>query len=118
MEQPRRNNRECGVSNRRMNAIKHNHPAIVKETIGVPSAGGVTTGIFFKKPIKSYLIITNYKSKLLIFFPGNTNGMNVISLALQGPSVALVRNPVNGTTEDIGYTYNHPLQARGPTSMS
>lgn len=42
--------------------------------------------------------------------------MNVISLALQGPSVALVRNSVTGAPEDIGYSYNHPLQARGPTS--
>ncbi|KAJ9595937.1 hypothetical protein L9F63_012874, partial [Diploptera punctata] len=50
----------------------------------------------------------------------NVNGVNVIGLALQGPSVpgvqlvhsAAARSP---SALDIGYTYQHPLQARGPT---
>lgn len=51
---------------------------------------------------------------------GNVNGVNVIGLALQGPSVPGLQLIQGGTgrspaTIDMGYTYQHPLQARGPT---
>ncbi|XP_023707241.1 potassium voltage-gated channel protein Shaw [Cryptotermes secundus] len=88
VEQPRRKRGE-GVINRRMNAIKHHHPAIFKDAFG--------------------------SAKI-----GNVNGVNVIGLALQGPSVPGLQLIQGGTgrspaTIDMGYTYQHPLQARGPT---
>jgi hypothetical protein len=51
---------------------------------------------------------------------GNVNGVNVIGLALQGPSVPGLQLIQGGAgrspaTVDMGYTYQHPLQARGPT---
>jgi hypothetical protein len=51
---------------------------------------------------------------------GNVNGVNVIGLALQGPSVPGLQLIQGGAgrspaTIDMGYTYQHPLQARGPT---
>jgi len=51
---------------------------------------------------------------------GNVNGVNVIGLALQGPSVPglqLVQSATGRSPSamDMGYTYQHPLQARGPT---
>ena len=54
------------------------------------------------------------------FVSGNVNGVNVIGLALQGPSVpGLQLVNIGGgrspSTLDMGYTYQHPLQARGPT---
>ncbi|XP_019880247.1 potassium voltage-gated channel protein Shaw-like isoform X2 [Aethina tumida] len=55
VEQPRRKKLE-NTTNRRMNAIKHHHPAVFKDAFG--------------------------NAKL-----GNVNGVNVIGLALQGPSV-------------------------------
>jgi hypothetical protein len=72
-----------------MNAIKHHHPAIFKDAFG--------------------------SAKI-----GNVNGVNVIGLALQGPSVPGLQLVNSGSGRppsnlDIGYTYQHPLQARGPT---
>jgi hypothetical protein len=51
---------------------------------------------------------------------GNANGVNVIGLALQGPSVPGLQLVQGGAgrphaTIDMGFTYQHPLQARGPT---
>ncbi|XP_021915552.1 potassium voltage-gated channel protein Shaw-like isoform X2 [Zootermopsis nevadensis] len=88
VEQPRRKRGE-GVMTRRTNAIKHHHPAIFKDAFGGAKIG-------------------------------NVNGVNVIGLALQGPSIPglqLVQNTAGRPTSalDMGYTYQHPLQARGPT---
>ncbi|XP_063916796.1 potassium voltage-gated channel protein Shaw-like isoform X3 [Zophobas morio] len=55
VEQPRRKKVE-NATNRRMNAIKHHHPAVFKDAFGGAKIG-------------------------------NVNGVNVIGLALQGPSV-------------------------------
>ncbi|XP_076275280.1 potassium voltage-gated channel protein Shaw-like isoform X2 [Rhynchophorus ferrugineus] len=55
VEQPRRKKQD-NIGNRRVNAIKHHHPAIIKDAFG--------------------------PSKI-----GNANGVPIISLSLQGPSV-------------------------------
>lgn len=62
----------------------------------------------------------HYISARHVCVPGNVNGVNVIGLALQGPSVPGLQLVNSGSgrppsTLDIGYTYQHPLQARGPT---
>ncbi|XP_066159007.1 potassium voltage-gated channel protein Shaw-like isoform X4 [Euwallacea fornicatus] len=65
VEQPRRKKLES-VGNRRVNAIKHHHPAVIKDAFG--------------------------GSKI-----GNANGIPVINLALQGPSVpSIAVLPHNG----------------------
>lgn len=39
MEQPRRKKKEEGPTNRRMNAIKHHHPAVFKDAFGNAKLG-------------------------------------------------------------------------------
>jgi len=61
-----------------------------------------------------------YISSWHVCVPGNVNGVNVIGLALQGPSVPGLQLVNSGSGRppsnlDMGYTYQHPLQARGPT---
>uniref|UniRef100_A0AAR5PJB0 BTB domain-containing protein n=2 Tax=Dendroctonus ponderosae TaxID=77166 RepID=A0AAR5PJB0_DENPD len=68
VEQPRRKNKPDGIGNRRVNAIKHHHPAIMKDAFG---------------------------TKI-----GNANGIPVINLALEGPSIPSIavlpyNNPFN-----------------------
>lgn len=74
------------ATNRRMNAIKHHHPAEFKDAFGGAKLGKVT--------MQSHVIAIIHVDTLVscnctvaICFPGNVNGVNVIGLALQGPSV-------------------------------
>ncbi|XP_066996693.1 potassium voltage-gated channel protein Shaw [Anabrus simplex] len=80
VEQPRRK-RGDGAINRRMNAIKHHHPAIFKDAFGGAKIG-------------------------------NVNGVNVIGLALQGPSIPGLQVVHSARPR---CPYQVPLQARGPT---
>ncbi|XP_044272546.1 potassium voltage-gated channel protein Shaw-like isoform X2 [Tribolium madens] len=89
VEQPRRKKVET-ATNRRMNAIKHHHPAVFKDAFG--------------------------GAKL-----GNVNGVNVISLALQGPSVPSIavlhhNGPYNFQGSEPVSTL--PLQPRPATTGS
>jgi len=70
------------------------------------------------RPDKNHAL--HYISARHVCVPGNVNGVNVIGLALQGPSVPGLQLINSGSGRppsnlDIGYTYQHPLQARGPT---
>ncbi|CAH0564241.1 unnamed protein product [Brassicogethes aeneus] len=93
VEQPRRKKIE-NTQNRRMNAIKHHHPAVFKDAFGT--------------------------AKL-----GNVNGVNVIGLALQGPSVPSIAvlhhngpyNLAEPTDNSIPATSTiSPLQPRAATT--
>jgi len=69
-------------------------------------------------PVKNHTL--HYNNVRYVCVPGNVNGVNVIGLALQGPSVPGLQLVNSGcgrpsSNMDIGYTYQHPLQARGPT---
>ncbi|KAK4874978.1 hypothetical protein RN001_014338 [Aquatica leii] len=97
VEQPRRKKVDA-CANRRMNAIKHHHPALFKDAFGSAKAG-------------------------------NINGVNVIGLALQGPSmpgIAVLHHngPYNAQSrsgdneQSNGGSLAVPLKARSATTGS
>lgn len=49
MEQPRRKKKEEGLTNRRMNAIKHHHPAVFKDPFGNAKLGKRTNRATFHR---------------------------------------------------------------------
>ncbi|XP_050085343.1 potassium voltage-gated channel protein Shaw-like [Anopheles aquasalis] len=104
VEQPRRK-RDVGVANRRVNAMKHQHP-------GQPGAGGgggcgPTHPAIFKDAFGGAKI-------------GHVNGVNVIGLTLQGPSVpglAVLKPPAVLQPGDfINVPQLSSLQPRQPTT--
>ncbi|XP_065092312.1 potassium voltage-gated channel protein Shaw-like [Ochlerotatus camptorhynchus] len=93
VEQPRRK-REVGVANRRMNALKHQHTHPTHPAIFKDAFGGAKIG--------------------------NVNGVNVIGLTLQGPSVpglAVLKPPSLMQQGDfINVPQLNSLQPRQPTT--
>ncbi|XP_021703144.1 potassium voltage-gated channel protein Shaw-like [Aedes aegypti] len=93
VEQPRRK-REVGVANRRMNALKHQHTHPTHPAIFKDAFGGAKIG--------------------------NVNGVNVIGLTLQGPSVpglAVLKPPsIMQQGDFINVPQLNSLQPRQPTT--
>ncbi|XP_062548388.1 potassium voltage-gated channel protein Shaw-like [Armigeres subalbatus] len=93
VEQPRRK-REVGVANRRMNALKHQHTHPTHPAIFKDAFGGAKIG--------------------------NVNGVNVIGLTLQGPSVpglAVLKPPsIMQQGDFINVPQLSSLQPRQPTT--
>uniref|UniRef100_A0A182F5V2 Uncharacterized protein n=1 Tax=Anopheles albimanus TaxID=7167 RepID=A0A182F5V2_ANOAL len=105
VEQPRRK-RDVGVANRRVNAMKHQHTT--PPTAGAGGGGcGPTHPAIFKDAFGGAKI-------------GHVNGVNVIGLTLQGPSVpglAVLKPPAVLQPGDfINVPQLSSLQPRQPTT--